>query len=325
MRMLVVEFGEIAVDGFGMAAFGFELDRQVLDLEFTGHPIPDRLKEVGREGLVVAVDLDMRGHHDEAWFDRPNMKVMDILHAGDGFDGGCHLGRAQAGRGGLQENLKRFFKERPGPPDNRQDHKQAHKGIEYRPSGEHDNAAAHDHPERHPGIAQHMPKGAADIQIVLRTMLQQEGNGEVRREADQGDEHDPSPRDRDGSHEAFEADERDAPGGKEQDEGIEKRRDDPCPVVAEGAAVGGGAGCQDMRIQRQEQGALIDKVMPRVSNQADAVGEKAAGKFRDDDDGIDRQRDSELGAEFMVGVRNHRIQCLTRGGGGQAVGGSSYS
>ena len=48
MRMLVVEFGEIAVDGFGMAAFGFELDRQVLDLEFTGHPVPDRLKEVGR-------------------------------------------------------------------------------------------------------------------------------------------------------------------------------------------------------------------------------------------------------------------------------------
>lgn len=48
MRMLVVEFGEIAVDGFGVAAFGFQLDGQMLDLEFTGHPVPDRLKEVGR-------------------------------------------------------------------------------------------------------------------------------------------------------------------------------------------------------------------------------------------------------------------------------------
>ena len=48
MGMLVVEFREVTVDGFGMAAFGFELDRQVLDLEFTGHPVPDRLKEVGR-------------------------------------------------------------------------------------------------------------------------------------------------------------------------------------------------------------------------------------------------------------------------------------
>lgn len=48
MRMLVVEFGEIAVDGFGVAAFGFQLDGQMFDLEFTGHPVPDRLKEVGR-------------------------------------------------------------------------------------------------------------------------------------------------------------------------------------------------------------------------------------------------------------------------------------
>ena len=48
MRMLVVEFGEIAVDGFGVAAFCFQLDGQMFDLEFTGHPVPDRLKEVGR-------------------------------------------------------------------------------------------------------------------------------------------------------------------------------------------------------------------------------------------------------------------------------------
>ena len=48
MRMLVVEFGEVAVDGFGMAAFRFELDRQMFDFESAGHPVPDRLKEVGR-------------------------------------------------------------------------------------------------------------------------------------------------------------------------------------------------------------------------------------------------------------------------------------
>jgi hypothetical protein len=64
------------------------------------------LEEVGREGLVVAVDLHMRGHHDEARFNRPNMQVMDILHAGNGFDGGGDLRGAEAGRGGLQEDLK---------------------------------------------------------------------------------------------------------------------------------------------------------------------------------------------------------------------------
>ena len=57
VRMLVVEFGEVAMHGFRMAAFGFQLNGEVLDLEFTGHPVADRLEKVGREGLVAALDL----------------------------------------------------------------------------------------------------------------------------------------------------------------------------------------------------------------------------------------------------------------------------
>ncbi len=66
-----------------MAAFRFELDGLVFDLEFVGHPIPDCLEEVGREGLVAAIDLHVGRHHDEAWFHRPDVEVMDVLHAGD--------------------------------------------------------------------------------------------------------------------------------------------------------------------------------------------------------------------------------------------------
>lgn len=90
------------MDGFGMAAFRFELDGLVFDLEFVGHPIPDCLEEVGREGLVAAIDLHVGRHHDEAWFHRPDMEVMDVLHAGDGLDGCRDKGRAHAGWSGLQ-------------------------------------------------------------------------------------------------------------------------------------------------------------------------------------------------------------------------------
>lgn len=48
VRMLVVEFGEVAMDGFGVAAFGFELNGQMFDFEFTGDPVADCLEEVGR-------------------------------------------------------------------------------------------------------------------------------------------------------------------------------------------------------------------------------------------------------------------------------------
>lgn len=85
-----------------MAAFRFELDGLVFDLEFVGHPIPDCLEEVGREGLVAAIDLHVGRHHDEAWFHRPDVEVMDVLHAGDGFDGGGDQRGTHAGRGGFQ-------------------------------------------------------------------------------------------------------------------------------------------------------------------------------------------------------------------------------
>ena len=57
---------------------------------------------------------------------------------------------------------------------------------------------------------------------------------------------------------------------------------------------------------------MIDEVVPCVSDQADAIGEEPSGKLRNDDDGIDGQSDSELGAEFMVSVGKHRLQCLMR-------------
>ncbi len=152
-----------------------------------------------------------------------------------------------------------------------------------------------------------MPEGAADIQVIFRAVLQQQGDGKIRYEADQGNQHDPSSRNGNGGHETFEAHECDAAGGEQEDEGIEEGRDDPGSVIAEGTAVGGGSGSQHMGIEREKEGALIDEIVPRVADQADAVGEKAAGKLRDDDDGIDRQGDSELGAKFVVGVGKHRL------------------
>ena len=106
MGMLVVEFREVAMYGFGMAADCFQLNRQVLDAEVGCDPLPNRVEQFAGEGFIVSVDLHMRGHHDEARLDSPNVEVMDILHAGDGFDGGGDLRGADAGRGGLQEDLK---------------------------------------------------------------------------------------------------------------------------------------------------------------------------------------------------------------------------
>ncbi len=102
LRMLTVQTIEIAVNGLGVAAFRLKLNREMLDAEFCRDPVPDRLQQVAGQGLVISVDLHMRRHHDEAWFDRPNVQVVDILHAGNGFDGGRDLGGADARRSRFQ-------------------------------------------------------------------------------------------------------------------------------------------------------------------------------------------------------------------------------
>ena len=81
-----------------MAAFGFELDRQVLDAEVDCDALSDGMEEVAGERLIVPVDLYMGGHHDEARLNGPDVEVMHVLHAGDGFDGGGDLSGADAGR-----------------------------------------------------------------------------------------------------------------------------------------------------------------------------------------------------------------------------------
>lgn len=92
------------------------------------------------------------------------------------------------------------------------------------------------------------------------------------------------------------------------------------PVIAEGPAVGGGACGQDVRIQCQGTGALIDEVVACIADQPDAVREEASDKLRrDDDDGVEGERDPQSGAEFMVGVGNHRSQCPKRDRRGQDV------
>ena len=85
-----------------MAAFRFKLDGHMLDAELGRDPGSNRLKQIAGKSLVISVHLNMCCHHDEAWLDRPNMQVVDILDTWNGFDGGRDLCGADTGGSGLQ-------------------------------------------------------------------------------------------------------------------------------------------------------------------------------------------------------------------------------
>lgn len=139
----------------------------------------------------MGVDHDMAGEHDEARLDRPNMEVMDVLDTGDRLHGRRDVRGTDTWRSRFQQDIHRFFKDRPGSSENDPDDQQADERVQNSPACEENCPAADDDSERHPGVSQHVPERTTNIQIVLRSMLEQQGDAEIGHETDGGHSHDP--------------------------------------------------------------------------------------------------------------------------------------
>ena len=90
------EFPKVTVDVVGIAALGFQLNGHVFDAEIRRDPVLDQLQQLQRGAMMF--DHDVAGEHDQSGFDRPNVQIMHVPDAGDGFHGGCDMGRADARR-----------------------------------------------------------------------------------------------------------------------------------------------------------------------------------------------------------------------------------
>ncbi len=299
LLMLRGEFGQIAMDVFGVAAVGFHLDREVLDAEIVGDALPNGAQQrVGEDG-VVSIHQYMGGEHDEAGLHGPDMEIMHVLYAGQRLDRRGDLRRADCGRGGFQQHIERFFEQRPGPVENRADHEETDERIEHRPARQHDRAAAQHDTERDPGIAQHVPKGAADIQIVFRAVLQQQGDAEIGHKAHGGNAHDPPAVHWHRMQQSLESHECNADRRQQQDKRVEKRGNDAGAVIAERAGFAGRLPGENVRIERQKERTLIDEIVSRVTHEADTVEQEAAEEFSGDDQGIQPEREVETGTQML--------------------------
>lgn len=90
------EFPEVAVDVVRIAALGFQLNGHVFDAEIRRDPVLDQLQQLQRGAMMF--DHDVAGEHNQPRFDRPNVQIMHVPHAGDGFHRGCDMRRADARR-----------------------------------------------------------------------------------------------------------------------------------------------------------------------------------------------------------------------------------
>ena len=128
-----------------------------------------------------------------------------------------------------------------------------------------------------------MPKGAADIEIVLGSALQEERDTQIGCETQGGDRHDPAAVHRDGLQQSLESNERDAEGREQQDERIQERRNDAGSVIPKCFGFCGRPGRKEMGVEGKKERALVDEVMARIAHESHAIEDPSANELSDDD------------------------------------------
>lgn len=94
--VLPCQLPKVAVDIVRIATLRFQLNGHVFDSEIRRDPVLDQLQQLQRRAMMF--DHDVAGEHDQPRFDRPNVQVMHVLDAGNGFHRGCDIGRTDARR-----------------------------------------------------------------------------------------------------------------------------------------------------------------------------------------------------------------------------------
>lgn len=98
--VLFGQFPEVAVDIVGITALCFELNRHMFYAEVGSDPVLDELQKLKRSAMVF--DHDMAGQHNQTRFHCPDVKIVHILHAGDGLNRCCDVRDTDARRSRFQ-------------------------------------------------------------------------------------------------------------------------------------------------------------------------------------------------------------------------------
>src|SRR5262245_3303677 len=145
-----------------------------------------------------------------------------------------------------------------------------------------------------------MPKRAADIHVVFRTVLKKEGDAEIGCETHRSDSHDPAAVYRNWLQYPFDSDDGDAKSRQQQNEGIEKCCDNTRPMVAEGAGFTRGSSGQDVCVEREKERPLVDELAPCVTHQPNAVQNPSTDEFCRNDDRVDPKCQMQTGSKMFV-------------------------
>ncbi len=128
-----------------MRAMCLELNRDMGNSEIVGDPAADGLEQFACERTILLVDQHMTGQHHQPWFNGPHVQIVNVIHAGNRFNGGRNMRGADARRCRFKQNFQRFAEDRPRAAENGPDQEKAYERVENRPAGQHNPGTAQNH------------------------------------------------------------------------------------------------------------------------------------------------------------------------------------
>lgn len=291
---------EIAMHRFFVQTFRFDLDREMVDPESTADECADRMKNFFVTMEMFLIHGDVTCEHYQTGLHGPNMEIVHVANSVERFDGLRQFRKIHARGCRFEQHIERFSEKRPCAFDDHDHDDHADQRIQNSPAGEENADAASGDAEGNPRVSEHVPKGSADVQIVLRAPLKQQGDAEIGNEADKCDADDPGAGDGNGIEDPLDSHERQNGRRDQENKAVQKGGDDPCAVITVGAGLGSRTRGQHVGPQGQQQSALVDQIVTSIAHQSEAVGQIAADKFQDNDDGVEYQAPNQAGSQLLV-------------------------
>src|SRR5208283_3519807 len=148
------------------AADVLELDGGVADLK----PFAEQRVEVQENARAFrrrnVGDGDMAGQSAGLRAQAPNVQVVNVDHAVDGFHAGANLFERNAARHAFEKDVEGFADDAYARPQDECGDEQRKNGIDPVAAGEKDANAASDHRRRGKCVAGHVHEGAAQVDVA---------------------------------------------------------------------------------------------------------------------------------------------------------------
>ena len=248
--------------------------------------------------MVLRAGSDqMGGHRDFARAQRPDVQVMDRLHARLSGQEGLDLVLVDAPRHCVHRRLEGVAQQPERTQRHHHGHQQRRGRVQPAPvQPQHAQAGQHRR-QRHRGVRDQVQEGAAPVHVLAVTVAvaiaHEPGRAQIHGDADGGDDDDRQRRDLRRVGEAAHRFPAQRAAEPDQQQRIAQRREQGGAAPAVGVAAGGRALGHDRRAPGQRQAQHIAEVVQRIGQQRQRIGIEAVTGFQRGVGEIDQRRDGE--------------------------------